>query len=638
MATTLNFNAQSSNPPKSFSNYFWGVNDEGYHALLSRFSEIKHINEDLRSFFHERASIEEDYAKRMTKLARSNVGANETGTLRESIQMMKSEMDTMGKNRLAIAQLLQDDVSNAFSRFAISLKDKKKTIIASIEKCHKEKESKKQNYEKAQDKYHYLCKKVNYYVSQQNMLVGKDLERNNSKLNKTQNAIASSASEYKASVQTISDTYQRWIREWKSACDKFQDIEEERRHFLRSVLWTFTLLVSRGAFNDDEACERIRKSLETCNVKSDVLGFIETRATGTGIPQPPKFYDFYKGESPEDVVELVQANFERAPSNIENDHMTLNRPYTLSAAARTGNAALEGSSDLQNVSTAVNQAATSISSNSSQSGRLSPHKKLFNKFKKSSRPVTPNVLNASSDMSPLDENFQKMSVQNNKPETDSAPSNLPPAYQTISPISRRQQIQDEFSSVMRMENRAVSPISDNRKNSSSIGLRKNQPSRPSSSHSRRVSRLPRSLTPGAVEPEYDYGVKVDPVQDLGRTVDDDEYQSELESSIKDDFFASNGYGVANLSYPIHDDYDAEDRHSLDIEETPTSSDGQKILGYVHALYNYDAAIPEEISFQKGDTIAVIKLYEDGWWEGFVVGDDDHNRGQFPSNFVRQIDV
>ncbi|WBW72302.1 F-BAR domain protein Imp2 [Schizosaccharomyces osmophilus] len=637
MATTLNFNAQSSNPPRSFSNYFWGVNDEGYYALLSRFSEIKHINEDLRSFFHERASIEEDYAKRMAKLARSNVGANETGTLKASIQMMKSEMDTMGKNRLAIAQLLQDDVSNAFSRYAISLKDKKKIIIASIEKCHKEKESKKQNYEKAQDKYHYLCKKVNYYVSQQNMLVGKDLERNNSKLKKTQNSIASSVSEYKASVQTVSDTYNRWIREWKSACDKLQDIEEERRHFLRSVLWTFTLLVSRGAFNDDEACERIRKSLETCNVNTDVLSFIDSRATGTGIPQPPKFYDFYKGEAPENVVELVQANFDRAPSNVENDHMTLNRPYTLSAAARTGNATLGGSVGSQSVSAAVNQTAASMSSNSSQSGRLSPHKKLLSKFKKSSRPVTPNVFNPSSDMSPMDENFQKMSVQSNKPDTDSGLTN-PPPYQSISPVSRRQQIQDEFSSVMKMENRAVSPISDNRKNNSSFSLRRNQSSRPSSSHSRRASRLPRSLTPGAIEPEYDYEVKEDSVEDLGGTMNDEDYQSELESSIKDDFLASNGHGVANLSNPMSGEYDAEeDSHSLDME-TPTSSDGQKILGYVHALYNYDAAIPEEISFQKGDTIAVIRLYEDGWWEGFVVGDDDHNRGQFPSNFVRQIDV
>ncbi|EPY50658.1 contractile ring protein Imp2 [Schizosaccharomyces cryophilus OY26] len=636
MATTLNFNAQSSNPSKSFSNYFWGVNDEGYHALLSRFSEIKHINEDLRSFFHERASIEEDYAKRMAKLARSNVGANETGTLKQSIQSMKTEVDTMGKNHLAIAQLLQDDVSSAFSRYAISLKDKKKTFIANIEKCHKDKDSKKQSFEKAQDKYHYLCKKVNYYVSQQNMLVGKELERNNYKLNKTQNSIASSASEYKASVQTVSDTYNRWIKEWKIACDKLQDIEEERRHFLRSVLWTFTLLVSRSAFNDDEACERIRKSLETCNVKNDVLGFIDSRATGTGIPQPPKFYDFYKGESPEDVVELVQANFERAPSNVENDNMTLNRPYTLSAAARTGNATLEGSSGSQNVSAAVNQTAASLSSNSSQSGRMSPRKKFFSKFKKSSRPVTPNVLNPSSDMTPMDENFQKLSMQSNKPDTESGTAN-PPPYQSVSPISRRQQIQDEFSSVMKMENRAVSPISDNRKNNTSLSLRKTQSSRPSSSTSRRASRLPRSLTPGAIEPDYEYGVKADPVGSLGGSLNDDDYQSELESSITDDFLASNGYGVANLSQPMPGEYDTEEHPSLDLE-TPTSSDGQKILGYVHALYDYNAAIPEEISFQKGDTIAVIRLYEDGWWEGFVVGDDDHNRGQFPSNFVRQIDV
>lgn len=638
------------------------------------------------SNFNLRANIEEDYAKRMAKLSRTTFSSLETGCLKESVQVMKAEVDNMAKSHLQISQLLQDDVENAFTRYAASLKDKKKMIVSGIEKVHKDKLSKHQALVKAQDKYHYLCKKVNYYVSQQNMLFGKELEKNNAKLNKTQNAITASSSDYQSAVAAVRDSYARWTNEWRSTCDKLQDIEEERRHFLKSVMWTFTLLISRSCFNDDQACERIRKNLEQCSVSQDVLEFIDAKSTGTGIPQPPKFYDYYKGEVPDDSVELVQANFQRAQTKIENDNMPLNRPYVLSATARN-ESSFENT--LPNTPSAI-QSLTTVSSNSSQNGRSSPKKSFLSKFKLTSRPSTPNVGNTAPDAlssprndSPLtsaaDEQMKHLSLQEEPKQnpTPAAPgafpnsNTLPPRYNELGSLpspnsvsftedsrpnvntpSRRQQIQEEFGSVLQMENRAVSPVYDSRKNGSrsSFTLRKSRsPKRPSSSLSQNASRLPRSLTPGNLEPNYDFGVRVDPASGTAPT--DDEPYTDRDSSFVDDTINTKATGNTSnrLSLPAY----PTDGGDTSIDN-PTSTDGQRILGYgmsnlsiaititnlnlVSALYDYDAAIPEEISFRKGDTIAVLKLYEDGWWEGFVVGEDDHNRGQFPSNFVREIEV
>ena len=33
-----------------------------------------------------------------------------------------------------------------------------------------------------------------------------------------------------------------------------------------------------------------------------------------------------------------------------------------------------------------------------------------------------------------------------------------------------------------------------------------------------------------------------------------------------------------------------------------------------AMYSYAAQIPEELGFQKGDILAVLRLQDDGWWE------------------------
>lgn len=52
-----------------------------------------------------------------------------------------------------------------------------------------------------------------------------------------------------------------------------------------------------------------------------------------------------------------------------------------------------------------------------------------------------------------------------------------------------------------------------------------------------------------------------------------------------------------------------------------------------ALYMYRAAIPEELSFAKGDVLAVLRLQDDGWWEAEVTGKKSRP-GLVPSNYLQ----
>lgn len=54
-----------------------------------------------------------------------------------------------------------------------------------------------------------------------------------------------------------------------------------------------------------------------------------------------------------------------------------------------------------------------------------------------------------------------------------------------------------------------------------------------------------------------------------------------------------------------------------------------------ALYMYHAAIPEELSFAKGDVLAVLRLQDDGWWEAEVTGKKGRP-GLVPSNYLQQF--
>lgn len=53
------------------------------------------------------------------------------------------------------------------------------------------------------------------------------------------------------------------------------------------------------------------------------------------------------------------------------------------------------------------------------------------------------------------------------------------------------------------------------------------------------------------------------------------------------------------------------------------------LEKVSAIYDYNADKEDELSFQEGSVIYVLKKNDDGWWEGVM----DGVTGLFPGNYV-----
>lgn len=169
-------------------------------------------------------------------------------------------------------------------------------------------------------------------------------------MEKTQIQLASTSNEYEAAIKALEETTGRWNREWKAACDvrilllsianqltiwkKFQDLEEERIDFTKSSLWTFANVASTVCVSDDavclhfneagmqvnesQSCEKIRLSLESCEVEKDIASFIQESGTGQEIPDPPRYINFCRGELNDTASEISEdenyqvAQFQRA--------------------------------------------------------------------------------------------------------------------------------------------------------------------------------------------------------------------------------------------------------------------------------------------------------------------------------------
>ncbi|KAG9518880.1 hypothetical protein KCV07_g5186, partial [Aureobasidium melanogenum] len=280
----------------SFANNFWGKEDAGVDPLLERMHNAKITSDELKSFYTQRAAIEEEYSRKILNLARKPLGSSEAGTLRMSMDVVRGELEAMGKSHQHIAQQMKGELEEPLSTFSGGIKERRKIIQNGIEKLLKTKTQQTHTVNKARDRYEQDCLKIKGYLAQGHMVMGQEERKNKAKLEKTQIQMSATSSEYEQAVKVLEETTARWNREWKAACDKFQDLEEERLDFTKSSLWSFANISSTVCVSDDASCEKIRLSLEDCDVEKDIASFIKDSGTGQEIPDPPKYINFCRGD------------------------------------------------------------------------------------------------------------------------------------------------------------------------------------------------------------------------------------------------------------------------------------------------------------------------------------------------------
>ncbi|CCU81918.1 putative proline-serine-threonine phosphatase-interacting protein 2 [Blumeria hordei DH14] len=301
----------------SFANNFWGKDDAGVEPLLQRMHNAKQTCDELKSFYSARSAIEEEYSRKLLSLSRKSLGSQETGTLRASMDVLRGEIEQMGKSHQNIASQMKTELEEPLAAFSGAMKERRKIVQSGIEKLHKAKVQQTNHVNKVRyrnqslricikspadetyqtrDRYEQECLKIKGYLAQGHMVMGQEERRNKAKLEKTQIHLAASNTEYENAVKVLEDTTGRWNRDWKAAADKFQDLEEERLDFTKSSLWSFANIASTVCVSDDASCEKIRLSLEKCEVEKDIASFIKESGTGQEIPDPPRYINFCRGD------------------------------------------------------------------------------------------------------------------------------------------------------------------------------------------------------------------------------------------------------------------------------------------------------------------------------------------------------
>ncbi|RKP37846.1 hypothetical protein BJ085DRAFT_41138 [Dimargaris cristalligena] len=257
-------------PADSFANSFWGKDDRGVTVLMNRLRNSKQTCQELQTMFTTRAAIEEEFGKKLLKLARTPLGKNEIGTLKDSLTSVKSELEISAKAHIDLAHQIKVELENTTNDFVNKQREKRKLQTSVIEKSSRNRSMIRSQLVKAKDRYD--AEKL-----QGNM---KDSDRLRSRLEKTHHSTRQADDDYKKTLVRLKEAQRRWEDDWRDACFSFQSLEEERLDFLRTHLWSYTNILSNVLVTEDESFERVRKTLERFSVSQDIQLFIDTHGTG----------------------------------------------------------------------------------------------------------------------------------------------------------------------------------------------------------------------------------------------------------------------------------------------------------------------------------------------------------------------
>lgn len=203
----------------SVANNFWGKDDAGVAPLLERMHNAKITGDELKAFYTARTAIEEEYARKLLNLCRKPLGSSETGTLRISLDVVRGEVEAIGKSHANIASQMKTELEEPLAAFAGGMKERRKIVQTGVEKLLKVKMQQTAVMNKARDRYEQDCLKIKGYLAQGHMVMGQEERKNKAKLEKTQIQMSSTSSEYENAVKILEETTGRWNREWKAACD-----------------------------------------------------------------------------------------------------------------------------------------------------------------------------------------------------------------------------------------------------------------------------------------------------------------------------------------------------------------------------------------------------------------------------------
>ncbi|KAJ3061919.1 hypothetical protein HDU98_002195 [Podochytrium sp. JEL0797] len=247
----------------------------------------------LLTLFKERAATEEEYAKRLSKLSKGFEVDAGTGTMTDAISVVRDELESSSRSHMSTAVEIRNLLETACSEFLVT----QTGFQGILDRQLKLKHASLTAATKAQERYVAKCNEVNQLMHQKPGLPPKEMEKVKLKLAKSQHQSKQNDLTYLVLVSQHNTIQQQYQQDFSIACRECEKLWRDTFEFQQSKLWTYANLLSGVCVSDDEGYERIRVSLESCSPETDLSLLLTLHTTGTDIPPPLAYINYYTGTS-----------------------------------------------------------------------------------------------------------------------------------------------------------------------------------------------------------------------------------------------------------------------------------------------------------------------------------------------------
>ncbi|XP_028318201.1 F-BAR domain only protein 2 isoform X12 [Gouania willdenowi] len=265
-----------------FLENFWGEKNNGFDVLYHNMKHGQISTKELTDFIRERSTIEEAYARSMTKLAKSASNFSQLGTFAPVWDVFKMSTEKLAGCHLELVRKLQElikEVQKYVEEQAKAHKKTKEEVASTLEAV--------QNIQTISQALHkskeiYNAKTVEQERLRKEGATQRDVDKAGVKAKKATET-------YKSYVEKYATAKSEFELKMAETAQKFQDIEENHVLQMKEIIQSYTQSVDETHLQIGEVHNEFVRNIENTSVESLVQKLAESKGTGKERPGPIEF-------------------------------------------------------------------------------------------------------------------------------------------------------------------------------------------------------------------------------------------------------------------------------------------------------------------------------------------------------------
>uniref|UniRef100_A0A8D3DWA8 FCH and mu domain containing endocytic adaptor 2 n=1 Tax=Scophthalmus maximus TaxID=52904 RepID=A0A8D3DWA8_SCOMX len=241
-------------------------------------------SKELTDFIRERSTIEEAYARSMTKLAKSAGNFSQLGTFAPVWDVFKSSTEKLASCHMELVRKLQELIKEVQKYVEEQAKAHKKTKeeVASTLEAVQNIQTISQALQKSKEIYN--AKTVEQERLRKEGATQRDVDKAGVKAKKATET-------YKAYVEKYATAKSEFEQKMAETAQKFQDIEESHILHMKEIIQSYSQSVDETHIQIGEVSVEFVRNIENTSVESLIQKLAESKGTGKERPgKPPQTF------------------------------------------------------------------------------------------------------------------------------------------------------------------------------------------------------------------------------------------------------------------------------------------------------------------------------------------------------------